>query len=206
MLKKVLLGLAGLVAAFLIFAATRPDTYHVERSTKIAASADTIFAEVNDFRAFPAWSPWQKRDPAMKTTISTPSTGVGATYAWEGNKEVGKGKMTLTESQAPTHTKERLEFLEPFASVADTGFNIKPEGAGASTITWYMDGKSNFMGKVMGVFMDMDKMIGKDFEEGLTNLKKIAEAKQTAAAAATAAAPPPAEPAKVPASAPVKTP
>jgi hypothetical protein len=203
----VLIGIGALVAILLVVVATRPDTYHVERSTKIAAPADAIFAEVNDFQAFPAWSPWQKRDPAIKTTISTPSAGVGATYAWEGNKQVGKGKMTLTESQAPTHTKERLEFLEPFPSVADTGFNIKPEGDSASTITWYMDGKANFMGKAMSLVMNMDQMIGKDFEEGLANLKKVVETKRAAAAAAppTAAAPA-AEPAKVPASAPAKTP
>ena len=203
MIKKVLIGIAALVAILLVVVATRPDTYHVERSTKIDAPADAIFAEVSDFQAFPAWSPWAKRDPAMKTTVSTPSAGVGATYAWEGNKQVGRGKMTLTESQTPTHTKERLEFLEPFPSVADTGFNIKPEGAGAATVTWYMDGRANFMGKAMSLVMNMDKMIGKDFEEGLANLKRVAETKR---AAAPTAATPTAEPAKVPASAPVKTP
>jgi Polyketide cyclase / dehydrase and lipid transport len=206
MVKKVLIALAGLVAIFLGYVATRPDTYHVERSTKIAAPADIIFAQVSDFAAFGAWSPWAKRDPAMKLTISTPSAGVGASYAWEGNKEVGKGKMTLTESQPPTLTKERLEFLEPFPSIADTGFKIKPEGAGAASVTWYMDGKSNFMGKVMSVFMNMDQMIGKDFEEGLSNLKRISEAKAAAAVTAAAPAEPAAEPAKTPASAPVKTP
>jgi hypothetical protein len=203
MLKKVLIAFAALVAILLVVVATRPDTYHVERSTKIEAPPDIIFAAVSDFRAFPEWSPWQKRDPAMKTTISTPSAGVGATYAWEGNKQVGKGKMTLTESQAPTHTKERLEFLEPYPTVADTGFNIKAESGNAATVTWYMDGKATFMGKAMSLVMNMDKAIGKDFEEGLVNLKRVAEAKK--AAAATAAAPA-AEPDKVPASAPVKTP
>jgi len=203
MIKKVLIGLAALVAILLVVVATRPDTYHVERSTKIEAPADAIFAELNDFHAFPAWSPWQKLDPAMTTTVSTPSAGVGATYAWQGNKQVGKGKMTLTESQAPTHTKERLEFLEPFPSVADTGFNIKPEGAGAATVTWYLDGKFDFKGKAVSLVMNMDKMMGKSFEEGLANLKRVAETKR--AAAPTAAAPA-AEPAKVPASAPVKTP
>lgn len=208
MLKKVLIGLAALVAILLVVVATRPDTYHVERSTKIEAPAEIIFASVNDFRAFSEWSPWEKRDPNMKRTISTPSAGVGATYAWEGNKEVGKGKMTLTESQAPTLTKERLEFLEPFPSVADTGFKIKAEGGNAATVTWYMDGKSNFMGKAMSLVMDMDKMIGKDFEEGLANLKRVSEAKRAAAATAAAVPPaaPAAEPAKEPASAPAKEP
>jgi hypothetical protein len=199
MLKKVLLAVAALVAAFLVVVATRPDTYHVERSTKIAAQADTIFAMVSDFRNFRDWSPWAKRDPAMKTTLSTPSSGVGAKYEWQGNKQVGKGRMTFTESQAPVHVKEKLEFLEPFPSTADTAFDIKPDG-NSSTLTWAMDGKANFVGKAFGLFMNMDKMIGKDFEEGLANLKQAAESRQ---AAVTAAAPP-AEPTKVPASAPAK--
>jgi hypothetical protein len=200
MIKKSLIALAALVAVLLIVVATRPNTYHVERSAKIEAPADVIFAEVNDFRTFSEWSPWAKLDPAVQTTISTPSAGVGATYAWQGNKKVGKGKMTLTESQAPTHVKERLEFLEPFASVADTDFSIRPEGGNAATVTWAMDGKANFMGKAVGLFMSMDKAIGKSFEEGLGNLKRVSEAKR--AAAPTAAAP--TEPTKVPASAPSK--
>jgi hypothetical protein len=201
MIKKVLISLAVLVAVLLIVVATRPNTYHVERSTKIEAPADVIFAEVSDFRTFNEWSPWTKFDPALQTTISTPSSGVGATYAWQGNKKVGKGKMTFTESQAPTHVKERLEFLEPFVNVADTDINIKPEGGNAATVTWSMDGKARFVTKAVGLFMSMDKAVGKSFEEGLSNLKRVSEAKR--AAAPTAAATPP-EPAKVPASAPAK--
>jgi hypothetical protein len=201
MIKKALIALAALVAVLLIVVATRPDTYHVERSAKIEAPADVIFAEVSDFRTFSEWSPWAKLDPAMQTTLSTPSAGVGATYAWQGNKKVGKGKMTLTESQAPTHIKERLEFLEPFTATAETDFRIKPEGGNAATVTWAMDGKANFVGKAMGLFMSMDKSVGKDFEGGLANLKRVTEAKHTAAAPTAAA---PAEPTKVPASAPAK--
>jgi hypothetical protein len=207
MIKKALITLAVLVAALLVVVATRPDKYHVERTARIEAPADMIFAEVNDFHTFAGWSPWAKRDPTMTLTVSTPSAGVGATYAWQGNKQVGKGKMTITESTAPTHTKEKLEFLEPFASVADASFDIKPEGGNAATVTWSMDGKSNFVGKAFGLVMSMDKMVGKDFEEGLGNLKKVVEAKKAAAqAAAPTAAAPAAEAAKVPASAPVKTP
>jgi len=200
MIKKALIAIAALVAVLLIVVATRPNTYHVERSAKIEAPADLIFAEVSDFRTLPEWSPWAKLDPAMTTTISTPSTGVGATYAWQGNKKVGKGKMTFTESQAPTHVKQRLEFIEPFTSTADADFQIKPEGGNAATVTWSMDGKANFVAKAFGLFMSMDKTVGKSFDEGLANLKRITEAKR--AAAPTAAAP--AEPAKVPASAPAK--
>lgn len=204
MIKKVLLALAVLVAVLLIVVATRPDTYHVERSTKIDAPAEIVFEQIGDFKNFQAWSPWAKRDPNMTLTVSTPSTGVGASYAWQGNKEVGKGKMTFTEIQHPTRVREKLEFIEPFASTADTGFDIKPEGSGV-TLTWAMDGKNNFMGKAFGLVMDMDKMIGKDFEEGLASIKRLAEAKK--AEAPTAAAPTPAgEPAKQPASAPATPP
>src|SRR6185436_11404028 len=201
MVKKALIALAALVAAFLIVVATRPDTYHVERSAKIEAPAEIVFAEVSDFRTFREWSPWAKLDPAMQTTISTPSSGVGATYAWQGNKNVGKGKMTFLESQAPTHTKERLEFIEPFAGVAESEMTIKPEGGNAATVTWAMNGKAGFMMKAVGLFMNMDKSVGGKYEEGLANLKRVDEAKR--AAAPTAAAP--AAPTKVPASAPAKT-
>src|SRR5437879_519601 len=142
MLKKVVMVLSAAIVALLIVVATRPDAYHVERSAQVAAPAEAVFALVSDFRAFPEWSPWQKRDPAMHTTISTPSAGVGASYAWKGNKDVGTGKLTMTESEAPTHTRERLEFIEPFASVADTGVDIKPDGAKTVTVTWSMNGKN----------------------------------------------------------------
>jgi hypothetical protein len=186
-MKKVLFVLAAVIVAFVIVVATRPDAYHVERSTRIGAPAEAVFASVSDFRSFPSWSPWQRRDPTMRTTFSTPSSGVGATYAWEGNKEVGKGKMTFTESQAPTRTRQRLEFFEPFASVAESGMDIKPEGDAAAMVTWSMDGKSNFVGKAFSMFMDMDKAIGKDFEEGLGNLKHLVETR-----AKPTVAPPPA--------------
>jgi hypothetical protein len=129
---------------------------------------------------------------------------VGASYAWQGNKEVGKGKMTFTEVKHPTRVRERLEFLEPFASTADTGFDIKPDGAGV-TLTWSMDGKNNFMGKAFGLVMDMDKMIGKDFEEGLASIKRISEAKKAEAPVAAAPATPP-DPAKQPAATPAAAP
>jgi hypothetical protein len=190
-MKKVLLVLAVLVVAFLGFVATRPEAYHVERSIDVKAPPEATFATISDFRAFPQWSPWGKRDPAMKTTLSTPSSGVGATYAWEGNKDVGKGKMTMVETTPPNRVKIRLEFLEPFASTADTGFDIKSAGAGGSAVTWWMDGKNNFVGKAFSVFMNMDKMVGKDFEEGLASLKRVVESQPPPAppAAPTAAAP-----------------
>src|SRR5688572_23164043 len=123
MVKKVLLVLVVALGLGAIYVSTRPDTYHVERSAKIGAPPAAVFAVISDFRTFPEWSPWQKKDPAMRTTVSTPSTGVGASYAWEGNREVGKGRMTITEASPPAagagRVRERLEFQEPFASLAE---------------------------------------------------------------------------------------
>jgi uncharacterized protein YndB with AHSA1/START domain len=192
-MKTVLLVLVVAILGFAGFVATRPESYHVERSIDLKSPPEAVFATVSDFKAFPQWSPWQKRDPAMKTTLSSPSSGVGASFAWEGNKEVGKGKMTMVESTAPNRIKIRLEFQEPWTSIADTGFDIKsnPASAGGSSVTWWMDGKNNFVGKAFAVFMDMDKMIGKDYEEGLASLKMVVEAQPPAAPATppTAAAP-----------------
>jgi uncharacterized protein YndB with AHSA1/START domain len=189
MAKKILLILAGLIAALAIVIATRPDSYHVERSADVAAPPDRVFELVGDLRAWQQWSPWEKRDPNMKKTFSTATTGVGASYAWEGNKDVGKGQMTIVESHAPQRVATRLDFIEPFQSTAQSALDLKSEGAVATRVTWSMDGKQNFMSKAFSLVMDMDKMIGKDFEEGLSTLKGIAEAK---VAADAAKAPPPA--------------
>lgn len=200
-LRKVLLVLLIGIGGFLAFVATRPDNYRVERSQHIEAPADVVYAHLDNFKAWGAWSPWEKRDPAMKKTFEGPPSGVGAGYAWEGNKEVGQGRMTITGSQPPrggsSESAEltiRLEFIKPFASVATSGFSVKPEGDKASTATWSMEGKNNLMGKAFGVFMNMDKMIGGDFEKGLGSLKTVAEAeaqkpKPVAPPAQAAAAP-----------------
>jgi hypothetical protein len=190
MLKKILIALVIVVAGFLTFAATRPDTYRVERSAKIDAPATVIFSQLEDFKAWPAWSPWDKRDPAMKKTYEGPATGVGSTYSWEGNKEVGKGRMAIVASEPPSQIRYHLEFIEPFAAVANTAFTLAPEGGKSVAVTWAMDGTNNLMGKVFGIFMNMDTAIGADFEKGLASLKTISEAeaeKQSVAKAQAAA-------------------
>lgn len=192
MARKILLVLFVVVVGFLAFVATRPDSYHVERSTQIAAGPEAIFAVLGDFKNFPSWSPWQRRDPAMHVTLSNPSAGVGASYAWEGNKEVGKGRMTFTEVVPPTRVHEKLEFLEPFPSTADSGFTVKPDGPTSSTVTWSLDGRNNFVAKAFSVFMNMDKMIGGDFAEGLANLKRVVESHVATPPSPAAATPPPA--------------
>jgi hypothetical protein len=187
MLKKALVALAVVIAGLLIFTATRPAEYRVERSLNVHAPADLVFATVSDLKAFTEFSPWEKRDPAMKKTFSATTSGVGASYAWQGNKEVGSGKMTISEHSPPNRVRIKLEFIEPFASVADTGFDLAAAGSDTK-VTWAMEGHNNFMGKFMCLFMDMDKMIGKDFEEGLNNLKRVVEAKAQAAQAQAAPA------------------
>jgi hypothetical protein len=182
-LKKVLVVLVVGIGGLLAFAMTRPDTYRVERSQRIDAPAEVVFAQVDNFKSWSAWSPWEKRDPAMKRTFEGPASGVGAGYSWEGNKEVGQGRMTITESKPPrggsdqtAHVSVRLEFIKPFASVATSEFTVKPEAERAATVSWVMEGRNNLMGKAFGLFMNMDKMIGGDFESGLANLKTVAEA------------------------------
>jgi hypothetical protein len=176
-MSKVLLVLVLVLGGAAAFVATRPDTYHVERSTTVDAPAPTVFAQINDFSVWKEWSPWEKKDPAMKRTLSATPSGVGATYAWEGNKEVGKGKMTITSSATDQKVGEKLEMLEPFPSTADIAFTLAAESPTSTKVTWAMDGKHNFISKAFSVVKPMDGMIGNDFEDGLANLKKVAEAK-----------------------------
>lgn len=176
MLKKILLALAVVIAGFLAYVATRPDTYHVERSAQVDAPADVVFAQLDDFEAWAAWSPWDKLDPGMNKSYDGPKRAVGASYAWHGNADVGKGKMTITEREPATHIAYRLEFIEPFAGLANTRFDLVPEGDAAVRVTWAMDGDNDFMGKLFGVFMNMDATIGADFERGLASLASASEA------------------------------
>ena len=190
MFKKILIVLVVAVAGFLVFASTRPDSYRVERSTTIVAPASVVFAQLEDFKLWPAWSPWEKKDPQMKKTFDGPAKSIGSSYAWEGNKDVGKGRMSIVASEPPTHIGFKLEFIEPFSAVASTGFTLASE-TGKTIVSWAMDGTNNFVGKIFSVFMDMDKVVGRDFESGLASLKAVSEeeaAKRAAAEAQAAAA------------------
>ena len=175
-MSKVLLVLVLLLGGAAAFVATRPDAYHVERSATVDAPAATVFAQIDDLSVWKEWSPWEKKDPAMKRTLSASTSGVGATYAWEGNKDVGKGKMSIVESKPGEKVAEKLEFIEPFQSKADITFTLAAEGPTTTKVTWAMDGKHNFMSKAMCVFVSMDKMIGADFERGLTALGTVSAA------------------------------
>ena len=181
MLKKILIGLAAVVVILLVIVGVQPATYHVERSITVKASAEVVFGEVDDFKSWNAWSPWDKLDPGMQKTYEGPESGVGAIYTWSGNDDVGSGKMTITGATAPQSIAISLEFIEPFASVATTTFSFKAGGAGETVVTWGMDGDNNFMGKAFSLVMDMDSMIGSDFDRGLATLKQIAESKSATA-------------------------
>lgn len=186
-MKKVLVVLLVLVGGFLAYAATRPDSYRVERTLSIAAPANVVFDKIDDFKAWAEWSPWDKLDPAMQKTYDGPERGVGASYTWAGNKDVGKGKMTVTEHSPPSSVTHTLQFIEPWEGTAESGFLVKGMGP-AVDVTWWMEGKNNFVGKVFGMFMNLDAMIGQDFDKGLAELKKVAEAEFTRLQAAQAEA------------------
>lgn len=186
MLKKIAIALLVFVALFVVVVATRPSTFHVERSARVDAPPNVVFPLINDFHRWPAWSPWEKLDPAMKREYSGAAQGTGAAYDWWGNDDVGVGSMRITDSRAPTSVTIALEFKEPWQATNTTLFSVAPEASG-STVTWGMDGESNFMFKAVGLFMDMDEMVGKDFEAGLANLQRVAAAEAARGASATAA-------------------
>ena len=175
-------GLLGLVAVFSLVVATRPSRFHVERSAPVPAPPELVFPLIDDFHRWPEWSPWEKLDPAMQRQYSGATSGPGATYEWAGNDDVGRGRMRITDSQAPARVAIALDFIEPWQASNTTLFSIAPGPAGA-TVTWGMDGESNFMFKAISLFMDMDSMVGKDFEEGLANLARVAQAEAARAAA-----------------------
>jgi len=206
MLRKLLLGLAALIVVLVVLVLARPSTFRVERTTRIAAPPDVVFALVNDFRAWDRWSPWAHLDPAMKVTHGGPPSGTGATYHWTGNDKVGEGDMRITDSRAPQTVSIRLEFIRPFASVNRTDFTFKPDAAGTQ-VDWVTTGPLDFMGKGMDLFVGMDRMMGPDFEKGLAAMRREAEAdakKRAEAATASATPPPPAPAEPAPATAPAK--
>ena len=174
MLKIFALVIVVLLAVLLIYASTRPDTFRVQRATSIQAPPEKILPLLADFHQWGAWSPWEKLDPALKRTFSGPESGKGAVYAWEGNSKVGAGRMEIIEVAPPSRVAIKLDFLKPFEGHNVTEFTLEPQG-GATHVTWTMHGPNTYMAKVMGIFLNMDKLIGKDFDTGLANLKTAAE-------------------------------
>lgn len=174
MLKTIAIIVAVLIAGVLILAATRPDTFRVQRATSIKAPPEKIFAILNDFQKWGSWSPWEKKDPAMKRTFGATTSGKGAVYAWEGNKDVGQGRMEIAESVPPSRVAIKLDFEKPFEAHNLVEFRLEPKGD-ATNVTWAMQGDAPYFAKIIHVFINMDKMVGHDFEAGLANLKAVAE-------------------------------
>jgi uncharacterized protein YndB with AHSA1/START domain len=174
MVRKVLIGIATVVVLFVIIVATRPSAFHIERSVTIAAPAENAHALVNDFHAWSRWSPYEKLDPQMKRTFEGPASGQGAMYAWKGDKS-GAGRMTIEKSGKPSLVSIKLEFTEPMAATNTATFTFVPTPEGTKA-TWAMDGKNGFIAKAFCMFMDMDKLVGSDFEKGLAEMKAAAEA------------------------------
>ncbi|TWI66614.1 polyketide cyclase/dehydrase/lipid transport protein [Pseudoduganella lurida] len=174
MLKRIAAAALVIVAVVVGLALTQPDTFRVQRSVVIAAPPARVFAYLNDFHRWPAWSPWEQLDPAMRRTYSGAAAGQGATYAFSGNHDVGEGRMQIVESTPAVLVAVRLHFYEPIDSEGDTRFELRPHGTGTE-VTWTMSGDSPFLIRVMGVFSSMDSMVGPDFEEGLARLKTAAE-------------------------------
>jgi len=176
MLKKILVGLAVFIAAFVVIVATRPSNFKITRSAVMAASPEAVFAQVNDFHKWDAWSPWAKLDPAAKNSHEGSASGVGAIFRWEGNNDVGTGAMTIEESRPSDLIRIRLDFLKPMKGTNQTEFTFKPVASGTE-VTRTMSGTNNFISKAICLFMDMDQMVGGMFEKGLASMKAIVEAK-----------------------------
>lgn len=174
MLKTVLIVLAVLVIGVLAFVASKPDTFRIQRTTRIHAPPDKVFALINDFRRWQAWSPYEKKDPDMKREFSGSASGTGAAYAWDGDRNIGAGQMRIVESVPSSRVALSLEFVRPFKAHNNVEFTLQPAG-NATEVTWTMHGPSPYVSKVMGLVFDMDEMIGEDFENGLADLKTAAE-------------------------------
>ena len=174
MIKKIILAVVVLFVAVLIYAATQPDTFSVQRALLVKAPPEKIFPLINDFHNWSAWSPWEKLDLAMKKTHGGAASGKGAVYGWEGNNKVGQGSMEITESTAPASVIIKLDFIKPYEGHNIAEFTLQTQ-CDATNVQWLMHGSSPYMTKLMGLFFNMDSMIGKDFEAGLANLKRLAE-------------------------------
>lgn len=199
-MKKIVLGVGGVLAVVLVGGAAavsmQPSEFTIERTTVIAARPEVVWPLLTDFHQWDRWSPWEKLDPAMTKTFDGAPSGVGAIYSWKGNDDVGEGRMTIESATAPSQVDIKLEFMSPWTATNTTTFALTSD-AGSTKVAWTMTGKNDFMGKAMGMMMDMDAMIGADFEKGLAALgtaaaedetKKKAEEEAAAKAAAEAAA------------------
>jgi len=176
MLPYILIGVAAAIGLFVVVVALQPSAFRISRTAKIMAPPSDVFSEVNDFHKWLAWSPWERYDPTMKRTYDGPAAGTGAVYSWVGNKQVGEGRSTITESRPNELIRMKLEFYKPFVATNAAEFTFQADGD-QTAVTWSMTGRKNFMFKAVGLFMNMDKMCGDQFQQGLANLKTVVEAR-----------------------------
>jgi uncharacterized protein YndB with AHSA1/START domain len=174
MIKTIAIALALLISAVLIYAATKPDSFRIERSTTIKAPPEKIFALINDFHQWEGWSPWEKIDPALKRTYAGAASGKGAVYEWSGNEDIGQGRMEIVESLPASKVTLNLDFITPFAAHNNVDFTLTGQGD-TTTLTQAMYGPSPYISKLMTIFFSMEKMVGGKYDEGLANIKAIAE-------------------------------
>ena len=174
MLTPILIAIAAVIVLLIIIISMRPNDFRITRTATINASPATVFAQVNDFHKWDAWSPWAKMDPAATNDFEGTPGQVGSQFSWSGNNKIGQGRMTLTESRSPELIRIKLEFMKPFKATHTAEFTFQPQG-NQTTATWSMFGKNNFMAKAVTLVMNCDKMIGGQFEQGLTAMKAIAE-------------------------------
>jgi uncharacterized protein YndB with AHSA1/START domain len=174
MVKVILIVVVLAIAGVLIFAATKPDTFRVQRSATIKAPPERIFALVNDLGSWRSWSPYETKDPNMRRTFGNVTAGKGAVYEWDGDRNVGQGRMEIMESTPPSRVGIKLDFFKPFEAHNTAEFTMEPQGD-ATNVTWTIFGPMPYVSKLMTLFFDMDRMIGADFEVGLAKLKTVAE-------------------------------
>lgn len=175
MIKRIALVVVLALGALLLFAATRPDNFRVQRSTSIKAPPEKVFALINDMRAFNTWNPFNKKDPAMRGTYRGPQSGPGAAFDFEGDQNVGKGSLQIISAKSPSQVAMTLDMREPFEGHNAVEFTLVPRGTDTTDVTWAMYGPSPYLSKLIGIFFNMDKMIGGDFDAGLADLKALAE-------------------------------
>jgi len=174
MIKTIALVLLAALALLLAYAATRPDTFRVERSRVIAAPPEQLYGLIHDLRQFNTWNPYERKDPAAKGEYSATTTGPGARYAWQGDK-VGTGSMEIVDATAPRRVGMKLDFVKPFEAHNQVEFTLLPEGTGATRVTWAMQGPVPYLAKIAHLFFNMDRMVGQDFEDGLANLQAVVQ-------------------------------
>lgn len=175
MMQKIFIGLIATIGSFLALILLQPSDYRVTRTMVMSAPAATVFAQIDDFHRWQAWSPWAKRDPAAKASFDGPASGKGAVFAWSGNNEVGAGRMTLTESRPAEAVTIKTDFVKPFVGNSYSDFSLKAEGSGTA-VSWTISGQHDFIAKAIGLFVSMDKVLGGEMEKGLASMKQLVEA------------------------------